>query len=271
MTLLALGCAALSTLLLLPRRPALRSGRWSPWRGLPSGRPTSRWAATPLLGVPTGLGVGLLAGLHGKRLVLAGLVATAAVAAAALVRRTRRAAQAQRTRTAVTDYCEALLGELRAGLPVSRAVERAVAAWSASEPVAAAARLGADVPSAFRNLGERPGAGALRRVAAAFELCSATGAGLAFALEQVLETARSEETVERLARAELASARATARLVVALPLVVLVAADGAGGDPWHFLLDTGPGLGCLALGGGLAFLGLWWIDRIAAAAVLGEG
>ena len=38
-------------------------------------------------------------------------------------------------------------------------------------------------------------------------------------------------------QSELASARATARLVVALPAVVLLASDGMGADPWGFLVS----------------------------------
>jgi tight adherence protein B len=136
--------------------------------------------------------------------------------------------------------------------------------------VAAAARLGADVPAALRRLGERGGAGGLVRLAAAWELCAATGAGLAFAVQQLLESIRSEQEVGRIVHGELASARATARLVAALPVVVLLAAQGAGARPWHFLLQTGPGLACLASGAALAVLGLGWIERIASAAVRGE-
>ena len=54
-------------------------------------------------------------------------------------------------------------------------------------------------------------------------------------------------------------------------MVVLVAAQGAGARPWHFLLDTTAGVTCLAAGLALAFAGLAWIDRIAAVAVDGGG
>ena len=172
-------------------------------------------------------------------------------------------------RRTVIDYCEALVGELRAGQPVLRAVERSVEVWPESEPVAAAAALGADVPEALRRLGRLPGASGVTRLAGAWEICAATGAGLAFAAEQVLATARAEEATDRLVQAELASARATARLVTLLPLVVLVAAQGIGARPWAFLLSTVPGVGCLCAGVALALTGLWWIDRIAANAVGG--
>jgi len=57
-------------------------------------------------------------------------------------------------------------------------------------------------------------------------------------------------------------------MVAALPLVALGMASGMGADPWHFLFDTAAGLACLGVGATLTFLGLWWIDRIAAKVLL---
>lgn len=192
------------------------------------------------------------------------LVAAGATAAASrLLRRAQQQRQAEERRRAVVNYCEALLGELRAGQPVPVAVERSVAAWPVTQPVASAARLGADVPSALRSLGGEPGAGGLVRLAAAWELCAATGAGLAVAVERLLETVSEEQSVHRLVGGELASARATAWLVALLPVVVLLAAQGIGGRPWHFLLATPVGVVCLGAGVSLVAAGLLWIDRIA--------
>ena len=62
--------------------------------------------------------------------------------------------------------------------------------------------------------------------------------------------------------AELASARATARLVTGLPVMLLVTGQSLGLEPWHFLLETYAGVGCLTVGLALTATGLRWIDAI---------
>jgi tight adherence protein B len=161
--------------------------------------------------------------------------------------------------------CEALVGELRAGQPLVASVEHCRDAWPELDPVVAAARLGADVPAALRRLSQLPGAEGLLEVAAAWQIAHASGAGLATALGQVAASARTRAGTRLLVRGELASAQATARLVALLPLGSLAMAAGIGGDPWHFLLATPVGVGCLGAGVLLVLAGLLWIDRIAAA------
>jgi tight adherence protein B len=141
--------------------------------------------------------------------------------------------------------------------------------WPELDPVVGAARVGADVPTALRRLAALGGAEGLAEVASAWQVSERSGAGLATALSQVSSSARARQAARHLVRGELASAQATARLVALLPLASLAMSAGIGGDPWHFLLDTAPGLGCLALGGLLGFGGLHWIDRIAAAVLRG--
>ena len=254
--LLPLVAATTAAALLVAPRPRLlvRSGIPSGVRG--------RWLVG---GVALLLVVG--AGLEGRHLALAAVVGVAAVGATRGVDRARDERKAHERRLVVVDFCEALVGELRAGRPVTLAIDRSVEVWPEAEPVAAAARLDASVPAALRRLSALPGAAAVRQLAAAWEISAGTGSGLVLAVEQVLETARSDDAMARRVRAELASARATARLVTALPLVVLVAAQGIGARPWQFLLDTVPGVACLAAGVGLSLLGLRWIDHIASAAV----
>jgi tight adherence protein B len=187
-----------------------------------------------------------------------------ALAARWFIRRGRKRALAEATRRRVVESCEAVVSELRSGQPPLAALEQACSGWHDFAPVVAACRLDADVPAALRRLAQTPGAGALHEIAAAWQLAHRVGAGLASALERVVEHARSELATHRVVASELASAHATARMMALLPVVTLVLSGGSGADPWDFLLTTTPGLLCLGAGGALAFFGMWWIDRIAA-------
>ncbi|MGZ6804142.1 MAG: type II secretion system F family protein [Nocardioidaceae bacterium] len=254
MTLTAALLAALAVSLWLPlpaRPPRLRGAR-----------PVRRLAPVALLAT-TGLLLPAL--LDGTRLALGLVVLGCAAGAADVVRRGRVVRAADRRRAAVVEAAEALAAELTAGQPVGRALERTVEVWPEFARVDAAARLGADVPTALREVAHRPGAEALVDVATAWQVSHDSGAGLATALGQVAATARARQATRHVVAAELASARATAQMVALLPVGVLAMAAGVGGSPWHFLLATPAGLVCLATGAGLAFAGLRWIDRIAAA------
>jgi tight adherence protein B len=211
-----------------------------------------------------GAAAALLALSDGTRLAL-GLVSLGAVGGAVLLVRRARAAKAAAVRQAVVvDVCEALVGELRAGQPLTASLEHCRELWPELEPVVAAARLGADVPAALRRTAAARGAEGLAEVASAWQVSERSGAGLATALGQVALTARAREGTRRLVQGELASAQATARLVAVLPIASLAMSAGVGGDPWHFLLATPAGVACLGLGALFALAGLLWIDRIAA-------
>ncbi len=230
-------------------------------RGL---RPGS-WVAVLLAMV----GSAVVVTVDGLRLALALVVLASAAGVALLVARSRRATSADRRQSKVLEVAEALAGELRAGQPPVTSLEHCVEVWPEIGTVVSAARLGADVPSALRRLAQRPGAEGLREVASAWQVSERSGAGLATALSQVADTARARQATRQLVRGELASAQATARLVAGLPVVSLAMSASIGGDPWHFLLATAPGLVCLGLGLMLAFAGLLWIDRIAAGVLRG--
>jgi tight adherence protein B len=177
----------------------------------------------------------------------------------------RRAAtrEAEHNAARMAEVCDLLAAELGAGRPTDAALDEAARAWPVLRPVSDVCRLGGDVPLALRGVASTPGADGLRLLAAAWAVSQRTGAGLGSATRRVADSVRRDQATRRVVAGELASARATARLVACLPVVALLMGSGAGADPWSFLLRTPLGLGCLSAGLLIGFLGLWWIELIA--------
>ena len=219
----------------------------------------------------------VLVPLAAAGLVLAGLAGGAATPAALgavvagtawgghrLWRQRVRARHRAETQAWVLECCDLLASELAAGQAAGSALARAAETWPALSPVWQCHAFGGDVPAALRRAGAEPGAGGLALVAAAWHVSHRTGHGLADALGRVAHALREARATDRVVRGELASARATARLVAALPVLALVVGSGSGGDPVGFLLSTPLGIACLAGGLALGLVGLGWIERIAA-------
>ncbi|MDN3026335.1 type II secretion system F family protein [Streptomyces sp. S.PB5] len=187
-----------------------------------------------------------------------------------LLRRVRLAGEARRARErrgdAVIALCGALAGEVRAGRQPSEAVLRAArdseGLGEAQPAVLAAARFGGDVPGALAEAARRPGADGLLGLAACWRVAVDRGAGLAAGLDRLEAALRAERDQRADLRAQLAGARATAFMLAGLPALGLVLGTALGSDPLHVLLHTGPGLGCLVIGGLLEGLGMWWATRI---------
>lgn len=216
-----------------------------------------RW--WPLALVPAGI---LLVGPP----QLSGLVLVAlavAVGALRLLRHSRAARHAAANRARAVELCDAVQAELAAGQTADQALDRAAADWPLVGPAARAAATGGDVPAALRELSAEPGAGSLRVVAGAWQVAHRTGHGLADALGRVADDLRAAEQTRRIVAGELASARATARLLAGLPFVALAMGAGAGAEPWAFLLGEPAGLACLVTGLALAYAGLAWVEALA--------
>ncbi len=221
---------------------------------------TPRWLRVLTAGVAVAAGWSLL---DARLLALAVIGTGTAAGSLRLVRRRRTAREADRRAELVLATCETMAADLAAGQPPLRTLRRSAEDWPELARVAAAGDMGADVPAAFRALAARPGAAQLRTLAASWEVAHQTGSGLADAVARAADTIGFERRTARLVAGELASARATARMLAVLPVGVLLMGVGVGGDPVGFLLGTPVGLGCLAVGLLLCWLGLTWLDRIA--------
>jgi len=221
--------------------------------------PSFNTGLSMLLAVILGAGVTV-----SPRLTALALVATGVVEAVRRLWRHRlRARAARANRERVLECCDLLAAELRSGRPTTAALAIAAESWPALSTVAQTHAYGGDVPVALRGLAREPGAREVAQVAAAWQVAHRTGAGLAVALDRVAIGLRADRATERVIQGELASARATARLVAALPILALVIGSGSGADPVSFLVGTTLGLACLAGGLALGLLGVAWIERIA--------
>ncbi|MEU6000475.1 MULTISPECIES: type II secretion system F family protein [unclassified Streptomyces] len=196
-----------------------------------------------------------------------------------LLRRVRRARDArlegERRATAVIALCGALAGEVRAGRQPGEALRTAAGgglglgdagAWAglgeARAGVLAAARFGGDVPRALEEAAREPGGQGLLGLAACWRVAVDRGAGLAAGLERLEGALRAERDQRADLRAQLAGARSTAVMLAGLPVLGLLMGSALGAAPLRVLLHTGAGLGCLAVGGVLEGVGVWWALRI---------
>jgi tight adherence protein B len=253
--LVAAGSAGLAVALLTPARairglPALsapRPSRWWVWRLM-----AVAVAALLVLGLPAWPGVPV------------GIAGCALAVLWSLWTRRRSRVRRRALEGVLLETCQQLASELCSGQPPGAALDHAARLWPALAPTAEAFRVGADVPDALRDTAARLDVSDMRLLAAAWQMAQRTGQGLAASVERVVEQLLNARAIRRVVDGELASARATARLVAALPVVALAMGSGTGADPLAFLLSTPAGWLCLGAGLALAVGGLWWIEAIAA-------
>lgn len=229
------------------------------------------WLSAAMAGAAAAMAAGRGASLLDLRLGhLAGPVHDASVRVAgprrmaAVARRRARRRSVHRGSDDVVEACLSLAAELRAGAPPPQALSVAADEWPGLfGPAAGRTSIGGDPVAALRETASSPGAGALRAVAAAWEVSERTGAGLSAALVAVADTLRSEAVVRREGAAALATVKATARLLALLPVgTLLLFSAGEGGAPVRFLLGDPYGICCLVVAGLLVGAGLTWVDRM---------
>jgi tight adherence protein B len=105
-----------------------------------------------------------------------------------------------------------------------------------------------------------------RSLAAAWRVATDAGAPLAPTLRALAQTLRDLAQTERDVSVALAAPAATARMVLALPLVGLLFGAALGFDTLGILFGTAAGFTCLALGAGLMLAARLWNRRLLRAA-----
>lgn len=167
-------------------------------------------------------------------------------------------------RGAAIELVAAFSAELRAGQPVRSAFVRAQ--QSSPVPVAAhavaVAELGGDVPRALSAEAQREDLPILHSLAALWRVAEGSGAGLAQAADRLAIAETSSQQARAEVAAQLASPRATAKVLAGLPIVGVMLGSGLGASPVAWLLGSVWGWAVLTIGVALEFLGLWWIARL---------
>lgn len=250
---------SLNRLVLAPsgsRAGAPRMGVGTPFRLAPRSIPVR-----VLLGALAGAAAGAMVALPG------GAIVGALASPAAILywsRRKAKAARGQRT-AEVAEACLALAGELRTGQPPDQAMAVVAAEWPDLFGTAARrAAVGGDPAAALRTAAEQPGAQPLAAVACAWEVSGHTGASLSSVLVTVSDSLRADAAVRREADAQLASVRATSRLLALLPIATLLLfSTGGGRTPVQFLLSSPYGVACLVAALTFIVAGLAWVRRTA--------
>ena len=213
--------------------------------------------------------VAVVAGLVG--LVLAGPIVGALVAIAVCVavrfyvRRTeakRQAAFADQ----LPEVLQLVTTALRSGFSLTQSLESV--AEDAEEParsefahVLAEVRLGRDLSDSMTALARRMGNKDLEWVVSAIDINRDTGGNLSEILDRVSATIRERGRIARQVRTLTAEGRLSARILIALPFLMLAWQWRSNPDGFE-LLTHGAGLLALVIAGILMTIGAVWVHRI---------
>jgi tight adherence protein B len=272
MIMTSVGCAVLAALLAV-RRPAaqsLRSRLASPASASVMDtygkRPMPRrraWAIVGILIILLGLiiAAGYLGGPRGAVLTSAAVLIMATVAR--LVVQYRRRRSARRARAAVAHACTVLASYLRVGQVPSAALAIAAADCDVLREGHQAHTLGGDVVAVWCQQAQRAGHRGLLELARAWQISTETGAPMSSTLDQVATSLSADEELSRVVNSELAAARATSKVMAALPPCGIGIGYLLGGDPARWLLAGPAGWACLLTGILLACAGVLWIEALA--------
>jgi tight adherence protein B len=244
-------------------RVAATCGRWA----------TRRCGLLVVVGLAAAVGA-LLAGAGGS--LAAAMVTGIVVARRRAGRDCRTAATAA---TGLSDALGILVAELRAGAHPGDAITAAAETQvdgsacagtdvvRALSAVAAAARLGGDVPAVLRSAGPVPLHAWLSRLADAWSLADRYGIPLADLLDAVRSDTEHRVRFAAEVQARLAGPRATAAVLAGLPLLGLALGQAVGAAPLRVLGETVVGQVLLVIGTAAACIGVLWSARLVSGAV----
>jgi tight adherence protein B len=213
--------------------------------------------------------VALVAGLVG--LVLGGpLVAVAVAITVCLavrfhVRRTKAKRQAAFA-DQLPDVLQLITTALRSGYGITQAIESV--AEESEEParsefahVLVETRLGRDLSDSMHALAHRMESKDLEWVVSAIDINRETGGNLSEVLDTVSATIRERGRIARHVRTLTAEGRLSARILLALPLLMLIWQWRVNPDNFE-LLTYGAGLVALVIAGILMVVGAVWVHRV---------
>jgi tight adherence protein B len=165
------------------------------------------------------------------------------------------------------DVIQLLIASLRSGFGLTQAL--GVLVDEADEPakgeierVLAEVRAGRDLSDSMRSLSERMDNRDLDWVVGAIDINRETGGNLSEILENVNETLRSRQRIGRKVRTYTAEARLSAKILLAVPMVLALVEWHANPDGFAHLFE-GWGLVALCTAFVLIALGLAWMRKIA--------
>ena len=204
---------------------------------------------------------GSLGGPRAGILAAAAMLITATVVR--LVAQYRRRRSARRARADVAHACTVLTSYLRVGQVPSAALAIAAADCDVLREGHQAHTLGGDVVHVWREQAKRAGHRGLLELARAWQISVETGAPMSSTLDQVATSLSADQELSRVVNSELAAARATSKVMAALPPCGIGIGYLLGGDPAHWLLSGPAGWSCLLAGIVLACAGVMWIEALA--------
>jgi tight adherence protein B len=207
------------------------------------------------------IAAGHLANARGAVLACAAIAAGATVAR--LITQHRRRRSAVRARADVAQACTVLASYLRVGQVPPAALAIAAADCQVLREGDQARTLGGDVVEVWRQQSRRAGHSGLLELARAWQVSIETGAPMSATLDQVAASLAADQALTRVIDSELATARATSKLMAALPACGVGIGYLLGGDPGRWLLSGPSGWACLLVGVLLACAGVLWIEALA--------